>query len=92
MIRPMTARCPNCAGDLEENTGLITYKQPHAGDLTLCCYCAAVLQFDDAMVPRIATSETVVEFAAQEPEKYRLMRQAQVVLILKAARKGRPQG
>ncbi len=53
-------KCPSCAGPLSACTDVnnpdnVTLAKP--GDLTVCVYCAAVLQFDEDLKHVVADSE-----------------------------------
>jgi hypothetical protein len=42
------ATCPGCGGKIDGATSLRGKRAPKAGDLTVCFYCAALLQFHAA--------------------------------------------
>jgi hypothetical protein len=42
-------RCPQCAELLDGATAMGEDAVPEPGDISVCCYCAEILQFDAAM-------------------------------------------
>lgn len=62
MSDPRTAPhpCPKCGKTLDAACSLHNPEaRPTPGDVSICIYCAALLQFDEALAPQILTNEAL---------------------------------
>ena len=59
---PVCLRAVDAASDVEGNA------RPNPGDMTICAYCASLLEFDHEMRPQFVSDSTL---AAMDTETYR---------------------
>jgi hypothetical protein len=67
-------RCPSCRAKLEAVTSLKHNDQPKPGDISVCLYCAAVLQFGNGMTLRAVPKEEWEDFHPETVETLRAAR------------------
>jgi hypothetical protein len=60
-----TSCCPSCRYEMTEATGVSPgARSPHAGDLSVCLNCGAILQFNDILVLKPISDD---DFSALPP-------------------------
>lgn len=68
--------CPVCLQAVDAATDMAGDARPNPGDLTICAYCASVLEFDDELRPHQASASTLAEIDTQTSRKIEVLRQA----------------
>ena len=58
-------KCPKCDKILDGWTQTEPDTHPEPGDVTICVYCSAVLQYTDDMLLRFADADAVAEVMLQ---------------------------
>lgn len=80
--------CPVCKAKLDRASDMETQYQPKPKDLSVCLYCAAVLQFDAAMMPRLMTQAEVQALPKDTlAELVRMVRDVKRVMIKSMVKK-----
>lgn len=72
-VRTPECACPECRAPLDAATGQTGKPYPDPGDLTICCYCAASLEFDENLMLKPMSNAT---WASLDEETKELFRQA----------------
>lgn len=68
--------CPKCGKRIDSATGVGHNKRPRPGDLSVCLYCGAYLQFDQLLAVELATDDVLAEADAETREWLRRAREA----------------
>lgn len=58
--------CPRCKELIDGFTSVDHDHAPKAGDVSICCYCSAVLQFNDDMRFKLAAPDVIEECSLLE--------------------------
>ncbi len=58
-----TPLCPKCRRELDAFSVFEAGSRPEPGDLTVCLYCSALLEFDSSMALITATAESIAGIA-----------------------------
>lgn len=74
VICPVCGYNPDCASPADRS-----HARPKPGDLSLCLKCGEVLEFDDAMIARLATVATLTALQTQ-PADWQLLCRAQALI------------
>lgn len=70
------ARCPACKSKLDGATGTEAGATPKPGDLSVCCYCTVVLEFNTDLTVRQAPQSVLDSLSIEESTKLQLARWA----------------
>ncbi len=52
------AHCPNCGNKLDAASPTQGAPAPEPGDVSICFYCTALLEFNKEMIPELMSEET----------------------------------
>ena len=66
--------CPVCQRAIDAATAVQGDGHPKPSDLTICAYCASILEFDDEMRPRQASASTLAVMDTETAQKIDVIR------------------
>lgn len=77
-------KCPSCGELIDANTNIDGNKEvtPGPGDLSLCIYCATMLEYEDNLTLKVLQREKLNRIRRDTPGIYKLLKNAQQAIIL----------
>lgn len=69
--------CPACGKIMDAATNLVDSGAPRQGDLSICLYCQALLQFEADGRLKMLPAEVLADIARRQPKTYVFLRKAQ---------------
>lgn len=68
--------CPVCQRSIDAASDVRGDARPNPGDITICAYCASILEFDDEMRPQQASALTLSSIDSETAHTIEVVRRA----------------